>query len=143
MQTLFIRADADSQMGTGHVMRCLAIAQAWLDRGGSVVFLMRQPGQGIRARVEQEHARILEISADAGTSEDAAETRRLVREHHGEWLVVDGYQFGAEYQDLLKASGLKVLFVDDCGLASHYSADLVLNQNLHANEAMYRNQAPE
>ena len=68
MQTLFIRADADSQMGTGHVMRCLAIAQAWLDQGGSVVFLMRQPGQGIRARVELEHARILEISADAGTS---------------------------------------------------------------------------
>ncbi len=143
MQTLFIRADADSQMGTGHVMRCLAIAQAWLHQGGSVVFLMRPPGQGIRGRVEQEQARILEISSDAGSAEDAQEASRLVLENHGEWLVVDGYQFGAEYQELLKASGLKVLFLDDCGVASHYSADLVLNQNLHASEALYQNRAPE
>jgi len=143
MQTLFIRADADSQMGTGHVMRCLAIAQAWLDQGGSTVFLMRQPGQGIRARVELEHARILEISADVGSADDAEETSRLVRENHGDWLVVDGYQFGAEYQDRLNASGLKLLFLDDCGHANRYSADLVLNQNLHANESLYRNRTPE
>src|ERR1700733_4695415 len=115
MRTLFIRADADSQMGTGHVMRCLAIAQAWLDQGGNAVFLMRAPGQGIRTRVENEGVRVLEISADAGSENDAEETGRLVLGNHGDWLMVDGYQFGAEYQDRLKARGLKVLFLDDCG----------------------------
>jgi UDP-2,4-diacetamido-2,4,6-trideoxy-beta-L-altropyranose hydrolase len=139
MRTLFIRADADSQMGTGHVMRCLAIAQAWLDQGGNAVFLMRAPGQGIRTRVENEGVRVLEISADAGSENDAEETGRLVLGNHGDWLMVDGYQFGAEYQDRLKARGLKVLFLDDCGHSTHYSADLVLNQNLHASESLYRN----
>jgi UDP-2,4-diacetamido-2,4,6-trideoxy-beta-L-altropyranose hydrolase len=143
METLFIRADADSQMGTGHVMRCLAIAQAWSDQGGDVVFLMRQPGVGIRGRVENEHARILEISSDSGTLDDAKESSLLARENQAEWLVVDGYQFDADYQDAIKASGLRLLFLDDCGHGSRYSAELVLNQNLHANESLYQNRLPE
>ncbi len=28
-------------MGTGHVMRCLAIAQAWSDGGGNVIFVSK------------------------------------------------------------------------------------------------------
>ena len=36
--TLLIRADANSAMGTGHVMRCIALGQAWQDIGGAVQF---------------------------------------------------------------------------------------------------------
>jgi len=137
MRTLFFRADADSRIGTGHVMRCLAIAQAWLDRGGKAVFLMRQARSGIRARVEREGASIIELGCEAGTSADAEQTVRQVAQRERDWLVVDGYQFGGEYQDVIKSAGLKLLFLDDCGHCSHYSADLVLNQNLHANESLY------
>jgi len=31
---LYIRADADGKIGTGHIMRCIALAQAWQDQGG-------------------------------------------------------------------------------------------------------------
>ena len=41
MKNLIVRADADSQMGTGHLMRCLALGQAWKDAGGEVLFLTR------------------------------------------------------------------------------------------------------
>lgn len=143
MRILFIRADANSQIGTGHVMRCLAIAQAWLDQGGEAVFLMHNPGTSLKDRVERAGCRVLEMSSEPGSRVDAEQTSRLAGEHQAEWLVVDGYQFGAEYQDLVKASGLRLLFLDDCGHAGRYSADLVLNHNLHAAESLYRDRAPD
>ena len=37
--TLFIRADASVSIGTGHIMRMIALGQAWQAQGGEVHFL--------------------------------------------------------------------------------------------------------
>ena len=37
---LFFRVDASTQIGTGHVMRCFALAQAYIDASGKAVFIM-------------------------------------------------------------------------------------------------------
>jgi UDP-2,4-diacetamido-2,4,6-trideoxy-beta-L-altropyranose hydrolase len=141
-RTLLIRADANVAMGTGHVMRCLALAQAWQDAGGSATFTIADPSSQIRERLLKESLGILAISAAAGTEEDARQTTALARQHATTWVVVDGYQFGADYQRALKLAGFKVLFLDDYGHASHYCADLVLNQNISADESAYRNREP-
>ena len=44
---LLIRADAGEQMGTGHIMRTLALAQAWQDTGGGVRYAMAAPSSGM------------------------------------------------------------------------------------------------
>jgi len=54
-------------------------------------------------------------------------------------VIVDGYHFGADYQQVIKQADLRLLFVDDYGHASHYYADLVLDQNICADESLYRN----
>ena len=111
--TLLIRADANPAMGTGHVMRCLALAQSWQDAGGSAMFAMADPSTWARERLLKESVETVTISAAPGTEEDVRQTSVLARQHAGAWVVVDGYQFGADYQRTLKSAGFKVLFLDD------------------------------
>jgi UDP-2,4-diacetamido-2,4,6-trideoxy-beta-L-altropyranose hydrolase len=107
--SLLTRVDASLTMGTGHVMRCIALAQAWQDACGSATFVMAESTPGIQARLAQESCELLSISCAAGSEDDALEAIRLARGRQVEWIVVDGYQFGADYQRTLKAAGFKVL----------------------------------
>jgi UDP-2,4-diacetamido-2,4,6-trideoxy-beta-L-altropyranose hydrolase len=141
-QTLLVRADANQAMGTGHVMRCLALAQAWQDTGGQAIFAMAESSPSLRKRLRGESITITQVCAPSGTDKDARATIALASQHAAGWVAVDGYQFGAEYQRALKDNGFKVLFLDDHGHADHYYADLVLNQNISAEEKLYENRDP-
>jgi UDP-2,4-diacetamido-2,4,6-trideoxy-beta-L-altropyranose hydrolase len=134
---LLIRADASVRMGTGHAMRCLALAQAWQDAGGRCLFAMAEDTPAIRRKLEAEGCEVVLLRADSGSEVDAKQFAELTRERSADWAVVDGYQFGAAYQRSLKSAGLKTLFIDDYGHAEDYSADLVLNQNISADEGLY------
>lgn len=142
-ETLLIRADASVATGSGHVMRCLALAQAWQDSGGEALFCQAESTPAIQARLQAERVSQICLNAVPGSVEDADSTARLATEHSAKWVAVDGYAFGADYQRALKDAGLKVLFIDDNGHADHYFADLVLNQNAHANEAVYGSREPQ
>lgn len=139
---LLIRADASISTGTGHVMRCLALAQAWQDAGGRAMFATAGTPPAIQARLAAESCEEFSITAGPGTSSGASQTIALAREHKADWIVVDGYQFDADYQRLLKAAGCKVLFIDDHGHSSHYCADLVLDQNVHGPASAYAERSP-
>src|SRR5713101_4578984 len=134
---LLIRADASLAIGTGHVMRCLALAQAWKDGGGNAIFVRADATPAVEERLRNEGFEVARAAVLVGSAADAEETAERAHHNGASWVVVDGYEFGAEYQASLKSRGLKVLFIDDNGHAGHYSADLVLNQNAHAREAFY------
>ena len=127
--TLIIRADASIAMGTGHVMRCLALAQAWQDQGGQCIFAMAETTAASEGRIRGEKFEVTPVRASPGTLQDAEQLVQLALAHDATWVVVDGYQFDVEYQRRLKAGGLKVLVVDDTGHACAYVADVVLDQN--------------
>lgn len=140
---LLIRTDADAQMGTGHLMRCLALAQAWLDAGQEACFVMTMESSGLEARLRAEGMQFVRISERGGSLADAQETTALARRETAAWVVVDGYHFGADYWAQLKAGGLRLLVIDDRGHVPCSHVDLVLNQNLYADEALYPDRASE
>jgi UDP-2,4-diacetamido-2,4,6-trideoxy-beta-L-altropyranose hydrolase len=142
VKPLLIRADASAQIGTGHLMRCLALAQAWQDTGGRAVFLMATEAPALESRLHSEGMEVVHLPVQPGSVDDAAQTADLAHQVGADWVVVDGYHFGADYQQAIKGSGLRLLFIDDNGHAGHYSADLVLNQNIHAHEDLYQNREP-
>jgi UDP-2,4-diacetamido-2,4,6-trideoxy-beta-L-altropyranose hydrolase len=135
---LVIRADVSREIGTGHMMRCLALAQAWQDAGGQAIFVMAMRSPTIEARLRSERFEVVNVQQTPGSAEDAVQTEGVANQHNAQWIVVDGYQFDGNYQRKMKDSGRNLLFIDDYGHADHYCADIVLNQNLHAHENLYR-----
>src|ERR1043166_6614015 len=131
---LLIRADASAQIGWGHVMRCLALAQAWQDRGGECIFAMAGSVDALEQRLHSEDMHVRGITAVPGSAEDAQQTSELARQNNARWIVVDGYDFGAQYQRPLKQSGFKLLAIDDYGRAGNSFADLILDQNAGRSE---------
>ncbi|HZU45617.1 MAG TPA: hypothetical protein VE994_23270, partial [Terriglobales bacterium] len=128
--TLLIRADAGPDIGTGHVMRCLALAQGWQDAGGRVVFATGHdlPGN-VERRLTSEGFRIERIEGEPGSVRDVNLTRELASRLNAEYTVLDGYRFRADYQRTLKDAGQKLLVIDDYGRTGAYCADLLLDQN--------------
>jgi len=120
-------------------MRCLALAQAWQDEGGEVVFASAEITKAIEDRLRAENVKLIALPVSAGTAKDVEQTSTAAKECGAQWIVVDGYQFHAPYQRSLQQAGLKILYVDDNAHLEHYWADLVLNQNAHAGEDLYKN----
>jgi UDP-2,4-diacetamido-2,4,6-trideoxy-beta-L-altropyranose hydrolase len=137
LSPLLIRADADVAMGTGHVMRCLALAQAWQDAGGRVVFAMAEATDSMRARISSEGMDAVAIEAKAASADDARRTKELAQRNSADWVVLDGYHFDATYREELRSDGQKLFFLNDEGIADRCSADMILNQNSDAVEEMY------
>ena len=141
-EKLFIRADSSTEIGAGHVMRCLALAQAWQDAGGEAVYVSASLGAKLEERLRSEKIDLVRIESSPGSPEDARQTVEVAKKRDVNWVVVDGYHFGAEYQQAVKDADLRLLFIDDNGHVDHYYADIVLNQNIHATEDLYRNREP-
>ena len=140
---LVIRADGDARIGTGHVMRCLALGQAWQDAGGGVVFLTAPGTEALESRLGREGFEIHHVRAAPGSAEDGAETVRMSDACGAEWMVVDGYHFGPDYLQAVKGGNHGLLVVDDKGQTGACAANLVLNQNLHADEGLYGDRRAE
>src|ERR1700678_3495100 len=104
-------------MGTGHAMRCLALAQAWQDAGGQCVFAMAESTPAVVRRLKEERIEVEHLKISPATAEDAKQTRHIASKTNAAWVAVDGYQFGADYQSAIKQSACKLLFVDDNGHA--------------------------
>jgi UDP-2,4-diacetamido-2,4,6-trideoxy-beta-L-altropyranose hydrolase len=142
-RSLLLRVDASQEIGVGHAMRCLALAQAWQDAGGEIIFVSAEMPETLGTRLEREQCRVMRISSTVGSSADAGETGRLAWETGADWVVVDGARFGPEYIESLRDEELKVLLIDDGGRLARYAAEIVLNQNLAATPSLYAGKVGE
>lgn len=136
MKVLF-RVDASRQIGIGHIMRCLALAEALKLRGCDSIFLTRDYG-GLAINIIQKNGfkkiEVMACRADLGS--DFNTFKRIALKHHADLAVTDSYNLDCKYYHNIKKMGLKLLVIDDLA-KNHISADIVLNQNIYANRLNY------
>lgn len=136
MNTVVLRCDASASIGIGHAIRCYALAQAFRDAGFTPVFLMATGEEILRAQMREDVFETIGLDAVTGSPEDSAQTRHYLEHRAARFLVLDGYDFGLEYQRSVRDGHWAMLVFDD-EANRPICADFVLNQNLLASEAMY------
>ncbi len=135
---LIIRVDANKRMGAGHLMRCLALGQAWRENNGQVTFLLACDSSRFLARLRGEGFTILRLPQTYPDPNEWERTQRTLASHPDAWVVVDGYHFDTGYQQRIMDAGHPLLVIDDTAHLNRYAADLLLNQNIHAESLSYR-----
>lgn len=158
MRVVF-RADASLDIGTGHVMRCLTLADALSMRGvecsfisrdlrGNLIEQTRQRGYAVHvlpmpketpplAR-EPFHAPWLGVSWE----EDAAESLSFLRELSPDWLIVDHYALDSRWETATGQHWQRLFVIDDLADRAHI-ADVLLDQNLGRQASDYKPLLPD
>ena len=139
-----IRADASSVIGTGHLRRCLALAEALRQSGAHVEFITRILGSDAAAKIQVAGFPVHLLPAPTGTvqdstpphadwagvswQQDAEETIRALRK--ADWVVVDHYAFDARWHKAVAPKlGARLAIVDDLADRALHG-DVLVDQTL-------------
>ena len=137
LNTLVIRTDADSRIGIGHLMRCFTLAQGWQAKGGKVVIVTNCIDVNLKRHLEAAGMLIATIEHPHPHPVDWARTSEILKSHPDAWVILDGYHFDSKYQSRIKGCGHRLMAIDDTAHLDKYFAEIVLNQNINADQLSY------
>lgn len=141
------RTDATSQIGTGHFMRCLTLADALKRQGATIRFVSRNLpahlGEMLEAKGMDFVALPNEVAGEpsgdiahsqwlgASQAQDAHATGQALSDKQWDWIVVDHYALDARWEGAVRASTKKILVIDDIADRQH-DCDVLLDQNYYS-----------
>lgn len=156
---VIFRTDASLQIGTGHVMRCLTLAEALRDHGAHCRFICRSHPGNLNKEIGQRGFDVFELPYESnwtGTeatqsvhaawlgadwTTDAEQTKVGVGRTAIDWLVVDHYALDARWERALAPYCRKLMVIDDLADRPH-ACDLLLDQTFGRDAADYRPLVP-
>lgn len=139
-----LRADASAQLGLGHVMRCLTLADALAGQGVRAVFCSRDLPPPLAERLATGGHGLIALSACADQEEEAEE----ILDHLADaglcpdLVVCDHYGRDARWQGVMRRTGALVLAIDDLADRPH-DANLLLDPTQGRRAADYAPLLPE
>ncbi len=136
MKSLIIRADSSAQIGAGHIMRDLVLAQRDF-KEYRVIFAVCNLKGNINHKITELGYEIVILQ-----SSSIEELATIAKEKKAYMIVIDHY--GIKYDDekrLKELTGAKIFVLDDI-YQKHY-CDILLNHNIYAKAFRYKNLVPK
>lgn len=132
---ILIRCDSSSNIGTGHVMRCLVLAKQYTD--ANIVFATQNLDKNINHKIVEAGYKVKLLKSNS-----ASEVIKLVTKLDIDLVIIDSYDIDYKYEKKLKKkTGVKILALDDT-YEKHY-CDILLNHNIYAKKKKYKNLVPK
>jgi UDP-2,4-diacetamido-2,4,6-trideoxy-beta-L-altropyranose hydrolase len=157
MRVIF-RVDASLKMGTGHVMRCLALAQVLKKNGGIVEFICRKHEGNLIDKIGTSGFNVFELELATENKvddkllhshwlgvtqkKDARDCINVTQSKKIDWLIVDHYSIDEEWQIELKSYCKELMVIDDLADRKHL-CDILLDQTFGRERRDYEKLVPE
>lgn len=161
---IVFRVDASIQMGTGHVMRCLTLADALKNQGAECYFICREhPGHLMGLIVQRghhvdslpyieasqqskQHNPVIDLAHSswlgATQKQDANLCTPIVESLQPSWLIVDHYALDIRWEQELRPYCQQLMVIDDLADRQH-DCDLLLDQTYGRASEVYKSLVPE
>lgn len=111
MKTIYIRVDGNEIIATGHVMRCLSVAEQLRDIGFEVIFIVadNRPGELIQSR----NFRMQVLGTVWNNlNQEIEQFCAYIKQHNVKVLLLDSYYVTKEYLQKL-SQYTKIVYIDD------------------------------
>ncbi|MCI9333022.1 MAG: UDP-2,4-diacetamido-2,4,6-trideoxy-beta-L-altropyranose hydrolase [Oscillibacter sp.] len=131
---VFFRVDGNFQIGTGHIMRCLSLADAFQEEGVRSVFVMAEAYMRPLIQERGHECRVLSSAYDR-MEEELPAFLPLVEEERPSFVVLDSYFVTLKYMNAVRAK-TPLVYIDDLN-AFDYPSDAVVNYNLYEKTMAY------
>lgn len=125
---LALRVDATAEIGAGHIMRCLVLADLLAARGARSVFISHALPAALESRVRDSGHDVVLLPDSPGDALDATATHAAIEQLGSlDWLVVDHYGLGVDWERAMRDACAGLLAIDD--LHRTHDIDILLDQN--------------
>jgi UDP-2,4-diacetamido-2,4,6-trideoxy-beta-L-altropyranose hydrolase len=150
---IFFRVDASEEIGSGHVMRCLTLADKLNSHGADILFICKSLAGDMNSYIRERGYYVIEIPEGPLEFEqkvksdiadfDLKKTLLSIGELRADWLVVDNYRLDAAWERGMRSVSSCVMVIDDLADRNH-DCEILLDQNLRKNALQrYRLLVPE
>jgi UDP-2,4-diacetamido-2,4,6-trideoxy-beta-L-altropyranose hydrolase len=153
-----IRADASLEIGAGHIMRCLALAEILKNNGAHVQFICRKHKGHLIGKIISKGFSVLELKVStsiknddklfhsnwlgATQKKDSADCLSFLKQSRVDWLIVDHYGIDEVWQRNLKGYYQQLMVIDDLADRKH-QCDILLDQTFGRVKKDYKNLVSE
>ena len=136
MKAIF-RTDASAAAGGGHVIRCLALAQALSEIGCLCEFACTEETSAVVPALSQSKYKVHHLK-----NSEYADPGALSKKLGGtcDWLIIDHYQLGADYESHCRSFAKAIATIDD--LRRQHDCDILIDQTAGTLRQHYEDLVP-
>lgn len=157
------RCDASIQIGTGHVMRCLTLADELAHQGAKCYFICREHEGNLIDFITQKGYEVYKLEArplnnsdedeveptlfhsewlGASQAEDAKQSINIVSDIEPKWLIIDHYALNDYWEQKLRPHCDSILVIDDLADRKH-DCEILLDQTFGRSKQDYQDLVPD
>ena len=131
------RTDSSKAIGAGHLKRCLKLAEDLKYKTKDIIFITKNLKGNFNKLINEKKFKLVLIKNNKSTS-DLNETKKVCKKLKINFLIIDNYTIGINWEKKIRSSVEKLIVIDDFTKKKHY-CDLIFNNLKNKNSKKTKN----